>query len=117
MVICSIEIIPAMIKNFIAWVFLILPLMGHAQMDHGPDWQISYYGDLALHPGVKIGYEVPFKNWIKTKAQKEGSDIRKYKYFNGGIDLAYYWHPLSHHGVILSPNINYQRIKENEHYF
>lgn len=97
-------------------VLIGISFSGLAQITNETNWQISYYGDVLINPGVAIGYQVPLKNWTSVKTKAKG-DVSKYKSLNVGSDLIYYWFPEHHHGLILSPNVSYQRTKENGKYF
>lgn len=103
-------------KIIIILLSMTIPIVGMAQVESVSNWQFSYYGDVLFHPGVKVGYEIPLRNWSKTKTRR-GVEKTKYKSLNTGIDLIYYWHPQHHHGLILSPNVTYRRIKQNGKFF
>lgn len=80
------------------------------------NWSISYYGDLLIHPGIQLGRQVPLKNWKSTK-DKRSRELNKYKSINAGVDVTYYWHQDHHHGLILSPNLSFQKVNANGKYF
>ena len=88
------------------------PLLLFGQIENQKNWQIGYYGDVVIHPGLKIGYEMPLKNWTTSKDKKKGV-VNKYKSWNVGLEAMYYKHPQHHLGFIFSPNLSYRRTKEN----
>lgn len=95
---------------------MVLSFSGFSQVENETNWQFSYYGDLLFHPGIEIGCQMPLKNWTKVKTKKK-KEVTKHKSLNTGADFIYYWHPKHHHGLILCPNISYQRTKINGRYF
>ena len=103
-------------RNIVYFLIVIIPVLGNAQIENKSNWQLSYYGDLIFHPGFQVGYHVPFKKWEKVK-QRKGIKVTKNKSLSWGADFIYYKHPKHHHGLVLSPNISYQRIKQNGNYF
>lgn len=103
-------------RQLIILIVLFSPFFSNGQIENRPNWQLSYFGDMIIHPGFQIGYEHPIKEWMKTKTRK-GQTIPKYKSLNAGLDFSYYWNPNHHHGFILSPFLNYRRTKESGKFF
>ena len=86
------------------------------QIENETNWQFSFYGDMLIHPGIEVGYQLPLKNWQKIKSKK-GVEKSKNKSLNTGLDFIYYWHKSHHHGLALNPYVSYQRTKQNGRYF
>lgn len=73
----------------------------------GPEAQaqqlrMAYFGETVTHYGLKVAYEYPLISRIKTR-----NSARKDFLFTPGI--AVYNHPRNHVGLILSPELAYQR--------
>jgi hypothetical protein len=64
--------------------------------------RVAYFGETVTHYGLKVAYEYPIISRIKAS-----NSARKEFLFTPG--LAIYNHPDNHVGVILSPELAYQR--------
>ncbi|WP_421826898.1 hypothetical protein [Larkinella sp.] len=64
--------------------------------------RVAYFGETVTHYGLKVAYEYPLISRIKTR-----NSARKEFLLTPG--LAVYNHPDNHVGLILSPELAYQR--------
>lgn len=64
--------------------------------------RVAYFGETVTHYGLKVAYEYPLISRIKAS-----NNARKEFLITPG--LAVYNHPHNHVGVILSPELSYQR--------
>jgi len=104
-------------KKIVLLVFCgFLSICGKAQISTPSFWEFGVFADNLAHPGFKVGYQTPFRDWVKVRQKKKG-EITKYKSLYYGGDVGYYRHPKNHHGITISPNVSYLRIKENGKFF
>ncbi|MGA0555956.1 hypothetical protein ACO2Q8_04845 [Larkinella sp. VNQ87] len=76
----------------------------------GQSLRVAYFGETITHYGAKIAYEYPIISRIKAS-----NSARKEFLFTPG--LAIYNHPRNHVGVILSPELAYQRTSQRGNVF
>lgn len=69
---------------------------------------ISYYGNLILHPGIKLGLDYHLAGIHKTKIKKRKTKvIQKLLYTSPSI--AFYSHQKSHSGLFISTDLGWRR--------
>lgn len=95
-------------KLYQLFFLLFLSATISAQDGKQTQWWIGYYGDVLVHPGVKLGYGESFKNWETTTPKHN-----KHKSLLLGGELMYYHQANHHHALILGPTIAYNRAKPN----
>lgn len=98
-------------------VFCLSAIVVHAQ---NLPINISYFGENALHPGLKIGVEYGLwekdktKNrWLFNRNDKIGPEVKTKQLFVAG-NLGFYNHANNHTGVFLIPEIGYRRTKHRK---
>ncbi len=80
-------------------------------------YNISFYGDNVIHPGLKIGTSYIFKTKDKTKIRKFkglenkwGSKLKTID-FSADLNLGFYNHPNNHLGTFLGIGVTRLRTK------
>ncbi len=80
-------------------------------------YNFSYFGETAIHPGIKVGVEYAFyektttkKRWFKKRQERLGPKIKKHQFVWTG-NLAFYNHPNNHSGLLLNGEIGWKRTK------
>jgi len=90
-----------------------------------PEWPksnyfISYYGNLAVNPGLNAGLEYGISENVKTKTRnKRGNQTVKYKTNRLEVvpNLGFYLDPKGHSAVFEKINIQYKRINNHRRTF
>ena len=97
----------------ISWS-IVLPAQGNFQKT--PEFQLSYFGEYYAHPGIKVGYHLPFRGSVKNKyRQKRGITKTKLRQFKVGGNLALYQQKNHHTGYLANVELTYQRTKFKSH--
>lgn len=105
----------------IKWMGFLLAMLfastGIAQGE-GIGLRVAYFGENAIHPGLKVGAEYLLHEKIKVqprrnskKAQKHGAITKRKQIVLGG-NLAFYNHANNHTAFLVGAEIGKQRIKE-----
>ena len=78
---------------------------------------ISYFGETAIHPGIKTGLSYTFwekekhhKRFFKGRQNRLGPKAKKYQFW-AGANLAFYNHPNNHSGLLPNLELGWRRIK------
>ncbi|SDL11293.1 hypothetical protein SAMN05421823_104409 [Catalinimonas alkaloidigena] len=69
-------------------------------------WRIAYYGETVTHYGLKVGTQYPLKTSERLK--KTEARVTRNWLFTPGVAL--YRHPQNHVGLVVAPEITYQRL-------
>jgi hypothetical protein len=69
---------------------------------------ISYYGNFATHPGIKLGFDWNLLLIEKSKEKSRRTKIKR-KLLFVAPSLAFYTHPKSHTGLLLSTDLGWRR--------
>lgn len=77
---------------------------------------ISYFGNMAVHPGVKVGFEYTFFLKEKTKEKRNKiKTIRKTLILSPNI--SFYSHLNSHQGLLVSADLLWRRYTKRLYFF
>lgn len=68
----------------------------------------SYYGNLATHPGIKLGFDWNLLLIQKSKEKKRRTKLKQ-KLLFVTPSLSFYTHPKSHSGLLLSTDLGWRR--------
>lgn len=86
-------------------------LVGFERME----WEAAYFGELATHPGLKLGINYPFGHRLKikekNKAYRSPYHILKKKQWVLGTNLLFYHQAQNHTGYLVNLEMGRRRIK------
>ena len=71
-----------------------------------PGFQITYFGRLFTHPGIKIGFSMP--SITNNKAYINGLPVKTTHQLYLNFNAGYYFHKGNHHGLFFSSEIAYR---------
>ncbi len=71
---------------------------------------ISYYSINITQPGIKIGYEKPFKHFDKTKTTKKGFEKTKRRNLYYNENMGYYNLPNISNNFFVDAGLGYRRL-------
>ena len=81
---------------------------------------VSYFGDNAIHPGLKLSGYYDFVNYEKSKArkfkkrqEKKGNRV-KYKTYYGMASIGGYSHANNHNGWLVNIGGGYERVNARQ---
>jgi hypothetical protein len=84
---------------------------------------ISYFGESAYHPGLKVGIEYNLlesektnPRWLFNRNNKIGPKVKTRELFVTG-NLGFYNHPNNHSGLFLTSEIGYRRTAQKRGFF
>ncbi|MCP4441918.1 MAG: hypothetical protein GY810_23670 [Aureispira sp.] len=99
-------------KKFSLFLFLLsFLLQAQAQKQDYIPISISYYGEWAYHPGIKIGSEYTF--WQRDGKEKPNKDRTHLHSFLVTGNLGFYVHPNNHTGITLTSDVGYRFRRRN----
>ena len=77
--------------------------------DISPYYTFSYWGEFIFHPGIKIGYDIPFYNRGKIKMNPKWKkfSFRLHQFFLNP-NMGYFIHPGNHQGLSFGYDIGYR---------
>ncbi|MEM8908685.1 MAG: hypothetical protein AAGD05_12620 [Bacteroidota bacterium] len=81
--------------------------LGHSQNQKLPI-SVSYLGQLAYQPGLKIGSHFELKNWTTTAKQ-----FTKLKSFYISPQIGFFTQPNAHTSYLINADFGYKRIKSH----
>ena len=81
----------------------------------GLEWEAAYFGELATHPGIKVGVNYPFGHRLKVKEKLKPYKgpyqlLKKHQWVAGG-NLIFYHQPHNHNGFLVNAELGRRRIK------
>ncbi len=79
------------------------------------EWEAAYFGELATHPGIKLGANYPFGHRLKVKEKLKPYKgpyqlLKKHQWVAGG-NLIFYHQPHNHNGFLVNAELGRRRIK------
>lgn len=108
-----------MIRTMLCYLALLLSsTLAIAQQQDGLGITLSYFGENAIHPGLKAGISYPLLEKVKvkprrsSKRQEKHGAITKRKQLVVGANTGFYNHPNNHSAFLLGGTLAFQRIKE-----
>lgn len=93
----------------------------HAQsfLSNTPEFQVSYFGELFVHPGAKIGIHFPFyeKNKLKYRNRKRKGDftLTKNRKLKLGSNLAFYRQGKNHKGYLSNIELTFHNTRNRSY--
>jgi hypothetical protein len=80
--------------------------------------EVSYFGETAIHPGIKTGISYTFwekeksrKRWSKGRQGRLGPKVKTHQFVTGA-NLAFYNHANNHSGLLPNAMIGWQKINQ-----
>ncbi len=93
---------PMPVKTFFLWFFIGFTLQSGTSQSNVPHVQISYFGVLGTHPGIKVGIQYPVATLNGLSSEKQLHQII------ASPNVIVYFHRRNHLGVGAQLQVGYQ---------
>lgn len=98
------------IKSFLAvGLFLTTAAILCAQNLKPATINVSYFGELATHPGLKVGVTYPVKSWEKSRVKNNGKEKSILTAFELSPSAGFFYHRAYQTGIFVLPEVAFSR--------
>lgn len=102
-------------------IMIFLSVMGikesEGQTSRVERFSISYLGEMATHPGVKVGFDYCLRDWSKVKGAGKPREREISKEILVSPALGYYFHRRYQSGLFFMPELIYSRMNPKGLYY